>query len=94
MSNFSRTLGFSLLSLLIGLGAGLFAVASAQEGEKVYELRIYTATPDNLDKLHARFRYHTIRIFDNHGMKVVGFWSPTSEEEADGALIYALEYAS
>jgi len=90
----SKTVGFSLLSLLIGLGAGLFASSHAAEGGKVYELRIYTATPGNLDKLHARFRDHTIRIFNNHGMKVVGFWSPTSEEEADDTLIYVLEHAS
>ncbi len=94
MSKISKTVGFSLLSLLIGLGAGVFASSSAQEDTKVYELRIYTATPGNLENLHARFRDHTIRIFENNGMKIVGFWSPTSEEEADDTLIYVLEHAS
>lgn len=94
MNKIGKTVGFSLLSLLIGLGAGLFAVSSAQEDGKVYELRIYTATPGNLDNLQARFRDHTIRIFNNHGMKIVGFWTPTSEEEADDTLIYVLEHAS
>ena len=94
MNKIGKTVGFSLLSLLIGLGAGLFAVSSAQEGGKVYELRIYTATPGNLDNLQARFRDHTIRIFNNHGMKIVGFWTPTSEEDADDTLIYVLEHAS
>ena len=94
MNTIGKTVGFSLLSLLIGLGAGLFAVSSAQEDGKVYELRIYTATPGNLDNLQARFRDHTIRIFNNHGMKIVGFWTPTSEEDADDTLIYVLEHAS
>jgi len=94
VNKIGKTVGFSLLSLLIGLGAGLFAVSSAQEGGKVYELRIYTATPGNLDNLQARFRDHTIRIFNNHGMKIVGFWTPTSEEDADDTLIYVLEHAS
>ena len=94
MSKISKTVGFSLLSLIIGLGAGIFASSSAQEDSKVYELRIYTATPGNLENLHARFRDHTIRIFENNGMKIVGFWSPTSEEEADDTLIYVLEHAS
>ncbi len=94
MKKIGKTVGFSLLSLLIGLGAGLFAVSSAQEDGKVYELRIYTATPGNLDNLQARFRDHTIRIFNNHGMKIVGFWTPTSEEDADDTLIYVLEHAS
>jgi len=94
VNKIGKTVGFSLLSLLIGLGAGLFAVSSAQEDGKVYELRIYTATPGNLDNLQARFRDHTIRIFNNHGMKIVGFWTPTSEEDADDTLIYVLEHAS
>lgn len=94
MSKIGKTVCFSLLSLLICLGAGLFEVSSAQEDGKVYELRIYTATPGNLDNLQARFRDHTIRIFNNHGMKIVGFWTPTSEEEADDTLIYVLEHAS
>ncbi len=94
MNKIGKTVCFSLLSLLICLGAGLFAVSSAQEDGKVYELRIYTATPGNLDNLQARFRDHTIRIFNNHGMKIVGFWTPTSEEEADDTLIYVLEHAS
>lgn len=94
MNKIGKTVCFSLLSLLICLGAGLFAVSSAQEDGKVYELRIYTATPGNLDNLQARFRDHTTRIFNNHGMKIVGFWTPTSEEEADDTLIYVLEHAS
>ena len=94
MNKIGKTVCFSLLSLLICLGAGLFEVSSAQEDGKVYELRIYTATPGNLDNLQARFRDHTIRIFNNHGMKIVGFWTPTSEEEADDTLIYDLEHAS
>lgn len=94
MSKISKTLGFSLLSLIISLSAGIFASSSAAQDGKVYELRIYTATPGNLSNLHARFREHTIRIFENHGMKIVGFWSPLSEEDADDTLIYVLEHAS
>ena len=94
MSKISKTVGFSLLSLIIGLSAGIFASSSAQETGKVFELRIYTATPGNLENLHARFRDHTIRIFENNGMKIVGFLSPTSEEDADDTLIYVLEHAS
>jgi hypothetical protein len=89
-----KTAGISLISLTIGLGAGVFMSSSAQDESKVFELRTYTATPGNLQNLHARFRDHTIRIFGNHGMKVVGFWSPTSEEERGDTLVYMLEHAS
>jgi hypothetical protein len=86
--------GISLFSLCIGLGTGILVSTSAQDMGKVFELRIYTATPGNLDKLHARFRDHTTRIFGNHGMKVVGYWTPTSEEESEDTLVYLLEHAS
>ena len=81
-----------LLSIIIGVGAGIFFTSSAQS-EKVFELRTYKATPGNLDNLHARFRNHTTRIFRKHGMEIVGYWSPTSEEEREDTLVYMLEHA-
>lgn len=83
----------AFLSLAIGLAAGLFFSAAAQD-QKVYELRTYTATPGNLANLNARFRDHTIRIFRKHGMEIVGFWIPTDAELADDTLIYVLEHDS
>ncbi|HAI15839.1 MAG: NIPSNAP family protein [Gammaproteobacteria bacterium] len=77
---------------MVGVGAGIFFTSSAQS-EKVFELRTYKATPGNLDNLHARFRNHTTRIFRKHGMEIVGYWSPTSEEEREDTLVYMLEHA-
>ena len=94
MNKLLKMVGISLFSLSIGLGAGILVSTSAQDMDKVFELRIYTATPGNLDNLHARFRDHTTRIFGNHGMKVVGYWTPTSEEESENTLVYMLEHAS
>ena len=71
MSKILKIMGISLLSLIAGLGTGIFLTTSAQS-EKVFELRTYKATPGNLDNLHARFRNHTTRIFRKHGMEVVG----------------------
>lgn len=88
-----KTSAISLVSLVIGVGAGVFFSSSAQN-EKVFELRTYTATPGNLDNLHARFRNHTTRIFRKHGMEVVGYWSPTSEEEREDTLVYLLAHDS
>ncbi len=88
-----KSTAFAGASLLVGLSMGLFINTSAQE-EKVYELRTYTATEGNLQKLHSRFREHTTRIFSKHGMKVIGYWTPTSEEEAGDTLIYILEHES
>ena len=93
MEKFLKILSISSISLIVGLGAGTFYSTSAQN-QKVFELRTYQATPGNLGNLHARFRDHTIRIFRKHGMEIVGFWSPTSEEARADILVYLLAHGS
>ena len=92
MDKIVKPIVIPLLSLIVGVVAGIFFTSSAQS-EKVFELRTYKATPGNLDNLHARFRNHTTRIFRKHGMEIVGYWSPTSEEEREDTLVYMLEHA-
>ena len=43
----------------------------------IYELRIYTAAQGRMPDLLARFRDHTMTIFERHGMKNVGYWLNT-----------------
>ena len=93
MKNILKSLSIVTISVVVGLSAGIFFTTSAQN-QKVFELRTYQATPGNLDNLHARFRDHTMRIFRKHGMEIVGFWSPTSEEERDDILVYLLAHDS
>jgi hypothetical protein len=64
-------------------------------GERVFELRTYTATPKNLDNLNARFRNHTLKLFEKHGMTNVGYWVPLAGQKgADDTLIYILAHKS
>ena len=93
MKNISKSLPIAIFSAVLGLIIGTFFIASAQD-QKVFELRTYKATPGNLDNLHARFRDHTLRIFRKHGMEIVGFWSPTSEDEREDILVYLLAHDS
>lgn len=76
---------------------GLFYCASSmatETAEKVFELRTYKTHPGKLQALEARFRDHTTRIFSNHGMQVVAYWTPTELPEASNTLIYVLSHAS
>jgi hypothetical protein len=61
---------------------------------KVYEMRTYTATEGKLDAVNARFRDHTVKLFDKHGMKSVGYWVPSEGPMAGTTLIYILEHPS
>jgi hypothetical protein len=65
-----------------------------QSSTGVYELRVYHTAPGKLADLLARFREHTIKIFDQHGMKSVAYWIPTDEPEKSNTLIYILYHPS
>lgn len=83
------------LLAFLALFAGLFPALRAADDGPVFELRTYTATPGNLDKLLTRFRDHTLRIFEKHGMKNLGYAVPV--EKADGAgekLVYMIAHRS
>jgi hypothetical protein len=66
----------------------------AQAATSVYELRVYHAAPGKLTDLLSRFREHTIKLFDRHGMKSVAYWTPLEEPERSNTLIYILQHPS
>jgi hypothetical protein len=41
----------------------------------IHELRIYTATTGKLPALLARFRNHTLKLFEKHGITNVAYWT-------------------
>ena len=68
-------------------------VAHAQS-PRVYELRTYTAPDGKLEELHARFRNHTLRIFQKHGMSNVAYFKPQDAPLSQNTLIYLISHAS
>ena len=52
----------------------LFGIMSLQA--EIYELRTYTAKDGKLENVLARFRNHTTKLFEKHGMKNIGYWVP------------------
>ena len=64
--------------------------AKAQEKQRFYELRTYHAEPGKLDALLSRFRDHTCKLFEKHGMTNVGYWLPV--DNPDNLLVYLLAY--
>jgi hypothetical protein len=61
---------------------------------RVFEVRTYTTEPGKLDALHARFRDHTTKLFEKHGMTNIGYWTPVDEPRSKDTLIYILAHAS
>jgi NIPSNAP len=89
--------GIGLAGVLPGLAADLIGAselrAAPAEGA-VYELRVYTAAEGKLPELLKRFREHTVKLFERHGMKNVAYWTATDEPKKTNTLIYILKYPS
>jgi len=79
---------------IVGAGAFHIREAHADAGGKVFEMRTYTALPGKLDALNARFRDHTLKFFEKHHMKNVGYWMPTEGETAGSTLVYVISHDS
>ena len=82
---------FRFLSLLALVISATSAFA-AENDDRVYEMRVYYAAEGKLERLHTRFRDHTTKLFEKHGMTNVGYWTPI--ENPDRKLIYVLAYPS
>lgn len=41
----------------------------------IYEQRVYRASPGKMPQLLARFREHTLKIWEGHGIKQAGFFT-------------------
>jgi hypothetical protein len=97
MTNRLRVLLYSAGLLAAGFAAGSLsarATVHAQAANRVFELRTYTAPEGKLSDLHKRFRDHTMRIFQKHGMTNIGYWQPQDEPRASNTLIYIIAHPS
>ena len=84
---------FAILAA-IGL-ASVSAAADKPQETRLFELRIYTAEKGKLDDLNARFRDHTLKLFEKHGMENIAYWHVTEGAAGDDAknlLIYLIAH--
>jgi hypothetical protein len=68
--------------------------ARAQEHARVFELRTYTCYEGKLPDLLARFRDHTMKIFEKHGMTNIAYWVPQDSPAHENTLIYIIAHPS
>ena len=77
--------------------ASFASTAVAQERAKetdsrLFELRTYYPVPGNFEAVQARFRNHTVKLFEKHGMTNVGYWVVADANEDEQKLIYILAH--
>jgi hypothetical protein len=59
----------------------------------LYEFRIYDTMPGRLPDLLARFRNHTTKLFEKHGIKNVGYFT-TAVGDYSERLTYIIAFES
>ncbi|MCA8983746.1 MAG: NIPSNAP family protein [Planctomycetaceae bacterium] len=74
------------------LSAADTGTPATPESTPIYELRIYYAHPGKFPELLTRFREHTVKLFEKHGMANVGYFVPPGEN--NDKLVYFLAYPS
>lgn len=72
------------MKVLVFLGLMVSPLAA-----EVYELRTYTTNEGKMEGLLARFRDHTLAIFESHGMKNIGYWLTEGD---DPKLVYIVSH--
>ncbi len=82
---------FIRLLLLVCLSCFASLAVADHHESMVFELRTYTTNDGMLPALEARFRDHTMRIFEKHGMTNIGYWTPIDKPNT---LVYIIAHAS
>src|SRR5438552_3085600 len=89
------------LPILLGFAAGAFVTYSLVQvqqaraaASRVFELRTYHTLPGRLPALQSRFRDHTLKLFEKHGMKNIAYWTPQDAPASDNTLIYVIAHES
>jgi len=66
----------------------------AADANSVYELRVYHCLEGKLPDLLKRFREHTTKLFEKHGMKNIAYWTPMDEPQKSNTLVYIIAHPS
>lgn len=61
---------------------------------RTFELRTYTMLPGRLPNILARFRNHTTKLFESHGMTNLPYWTTIEKDDKQPKLIYILAHKS
>jgi len=82
------------VALVLGMGFQEAQAADPAPPARVFEIRTYYTFPGRLEALHKRFREHTLKMFEKHGMTNIAYWTPQDSPGKDNTLVYVISHAS
>lgn len=68
--------------------------ASNSGASRVFELRTYYCNPGKLPTLITRFKDHTLKIFENHGMQNIVYFTSVKNDGSQPELVYLIAHKS
>jgi hypothetical protein len=81
----------------LALAFTILATSTMSQGQntgRVFELRTYTCIEGKLEALQKRFREHTTKLFEKHGMTNIGYWVPQDSPRSQNTLVYIIAHPS
>lgn len=82
----------AIAACVLAAWVGSYAAGAREvRADRFFEMRTYTPSPGKMDALLARFRDHTLKLFEKHGMTNVGYWVTGG---AEPKLVYVLAFPS
>jgi NIPSNAP protein len=91
---FKQSRVIAAAGLVLGAILQCAYAADAPTPARVFEIRTYHCLPGRLEALHKRFREHTMKIFEKHGMTNVAYWTFEDSPAKESTLIYVISHAS
>ncbi len=95
---FAAALGAAAAAAILSADDGTAKAAASPAAQssagRYFEMRTYHAAPGKLDALNARFRDHTMKLFEKHGMTNIGYWTPQDSARSQNTLVYLLAHKS
>src|SRR5215212_7211272 len=74
------------------IAVAILGIMSLQAENRIYELRTYTSKDGKLENVLARFRNHTTKLFEKHGMQNIGYWVAADAPASSNTLIYVVSH--
>lgn len=72
----------------------ILALMTLQAENRIFELRTYVSPEGKFENLLTRFREHTVKLFEKHGMQNIGYWVAADEPASKTTLIYIVAHKS
>lgn len=64
----------------------------AASPERLFEIRTYYCLPNRFPNIVARFRDHTRKLFEKHGMTNIAYWSTIEKDDSQSKLVYIVAH--